>query len=1225
MFWTIFKFELRYRFSQPTTYLYFGVFALFAFLSQTVEDFGFNTSPKIHVNSPDALAELYLFSSILGMFVTAAVLGTPIYRDDKDGMTGLLYTTPLPKWSYLGGRFLGSLLAMWFISCGTPVGVLLGMSMPWVEASKLGPMVPAALLVPLLTVSWVNAVFAGGVFFAAYLLFRSPLVVYLGGIVLFVGYQLSLNFSSRVSSDHLFAMLDPFGLIAKRIDVKYWTITERNTQLADYLHGNLGQNRLLWAGVGVALLLLASAAFRLGQARTRGRKAAPDGDAATPAALAAGLRRSPQQFGGGLSWWQVRLLLRVQFGNVVRAWPFRVLALLGISYVLFTAYYTYHDFRGTQLPVTYQIIDLLNSNYTLFLLLIIIIYAGELVWRERDTKLQLVFDALPFPTWVPFVSKLLTLVAVAALVTLLMTLVGVGIQLYLGPQFIEPLLYVKNFALQLANVTVLSTLALTVQTVVNQKYVGHALMMVYYVVVFVLADALGLHHALLKFGASVPYTYSDMNGYGHLVAPLLAINAYYLAGAALLGLLASQLWVRGTDTAVRTRLRLLGERLHTPGMRPALLLAGLAVLTAGAWVFYNADVLNEFITPKGLEARQAAAEKKYKKFEHLAQPKITAIDLAADLYPTASPRGYRLRGTYTLRNETSRPLDSLLISYDPSGSIRQQLSLPGHPATVLFDDPLVGLRLLRLAAPLAPGDSLPLAFEQDYRARGFTSRLKGTGVFDWASISPEDRLTANGTFLDVGSIRIGYQPDGELEEDDVRHRNGLPPKARALKLNDPAGRLRSQFGRNVDRVRYQATLSTDPDQTAVTAGGLDSTWLAGGRRYFRYRMDEPIQPLVSILSARFQVYRTAWQNPATGKPVAIEIYYDPHHPTNVRRMAQALSDGLAYYTQAFGPYQYPQIRLLEFPRYKSFAQSYASTIQTSESAGFIDDLRDKNSPDVTYFITSHELGHQWWGHQEVGADVQGASMLVESLAEYSAIMNAKHAFTPNQMQAFMRRELQNYLTGRRAERKKELPLLLVENQPYIHYFKGGMVFYALQDYIGENKLNGALKDFLAHNHQSRPPYATSADLLGYIRQATPDSLQYLLHDMFETITLYKNELTAATYTKRPDGRFDVALTLKAAKVHADSLGNETPAPLADYIDIGIFGPDQSPGEVWDVRGKTLFLKKIKLTKPEEILHFVVAEQPAKAGIDPFQKLIDRQFYDNVKPLDEEKPKAVAAK
>jgi ABC-2 type transport system permease protein len=1226
MFLQTLRFELRYRFTQPTTYLYFGVFALFAFLSQTLDDFGFNSSPKVHVNSPDALAQLFLVSSIFGMFITAALMGTPIYRDDKDQMTGLLYTTPLPKGAYLGGRFVGSLLAMWFVQTGTAVGALLGMLAPWVEATKLGPVQPLALLVPLVAVGWTNALFAGCLFFAAYLVFRSPLVVYLGGIVLFVGYQVSLQFSQRVTSDYLFAMLDPFGIVAKNLDVKYWTIAERNTQLANYLGGFLLPNRLLYMGIGLVVLGVACAMFRLALPRARAAKATAE--AAGPAALAgAGLRRTAPAFGPGLSRWQLGQLVRVQVANVLQAWPFRVLALLGTVYVLFNFYWTYHDMRGVQLPVTYQILNVINANFTLYLFVIIIIYAGELVWRERETRLQGVFDALPFATWLPFASKLLALVLVSAVLTAAQLLVGMAVQAFLDASLIEPLLYLKNFLIQLAPLTVLCTLALVVQTVANNKYVGHALMLVYYAVVFLLADAMGLHHALLKFGAAVPYTYSDMNGYGHLAAPLLFINLYYLAGAALLGLLASLLWVRGNDTGVRTRLQLASQRLRAPGMRPAMLLAGLAVLTAGAWVFYNANVLNEFVTPRGLEARQARKERQYKKFEKLAQPKITAVVAKVDLFPTASPRGYRLHLNYTLRNQTTRPLDSLLVNYDPSRSIRRTLATPGRPAQVLFDDPVAGLRMFRLAQPLVPGDSLTLAYDEDYRARGFSSRLQGTGVFDWASISPEDRLTENGTFLDLSSLRIGYQPEGELEEDDARRRQGLGPKERTPRLNDPRGRMQSQFSPDADRVRFEATLSTDPDQRAVTAGYLDREWTQDGRRYFHYRMDQPIQPLISVLSARFKAYKTQWQSPAGGPPVAIEIYYDPHHPANVRRMAQALSDGLAYYTKAFGPYQYRQIRLLEFPRYKSFAQSYANTIQTSESAGFIDDLRDKNTPDVTYFITSHELGHQWWGHQEVGANVQGGSMLVESLAEYSAIMNAKHAFTPNQMQQFMRRELMNYLTGRRSERKKELPLMLCENQPYIHYYKGGMVFYALQDYIGEDKLNGALRDFLAANHQSRPPYPTSADLMAYLRRATPDSLQYLLRDQFEQITLYKNELKDATYTPRPDGRYDVALTIKAEKVHADSLGNETPAKLADYLEVGVFGPDKAPGESWDVRGKALLLKKVKLTQPETTLRFVVSEKPAKAGVDPYQKLIDRFYYDNVKPLEETKAgsKEVAVK
>ncbi|MDQ2771432.1 MAG: hypothetical protein M3Y54_13150, partial [Bacteroidota bacterium] len=504
MFLQNLRFELRYRFSQPSTYLYFGVFVFFAFLSQTVEDFGFNSSPKIYVNSPDALAQLFVISSIFGVFITAAIVGTPIYRDDKEGMTGLLYTTPLPKGAYLGGRFVGSMVAMWFITSGTAVGALLGMLAPWVEASKLGPVMPMALLAPLLASQWVNTLLAGSLFFAAYLFFRSPLVVYLGGIVLFIGYQLSLQFSSRVASDHLFAMLDPFGLVARQLDVKYWTIAERNNQIPNFLGGYLIQNRLLYTGIGLVLLLAACLWFRLALPRTRPPKAAAEEREAPAPGLAAG--RGLPAFGAGLSRWQLLRLVRVQVLTVVRAWPFRVLALMGMIYVLFNFYWSYHDTRGVQLPVTYQVLNVVNDNFTLYLLIIITIYAGELVWRERDLKLQGVFDALPFANWVPFASKLLALLLVAAGLTASMLLVGMAVQAYLDASLIEPLLYLKNFALQLMTLLVLCTLAMVVQTVVNQKYVGHAVMMVYYAVVFLLADALGLHHALLKFGAAVPYT-----------------------------------------------------------------------------------------------------------------------------------------------------------------------------------------------------------------------------------------------------------------------------------------------------------------------------------------------------------------------------------------------------------------------------------------------------------------------------------------------------------------------------------------------------------------------------------------------------------------------------------------------------------------------------------------------------------------------------------------------
>ena len=124
-------------------------------------------------------------------------------------------------------------------------------------------------------------------------------------------------------------------------------------------------------------------------------------------------------------------------------------------------------------------------------------------------------------------------------------------------------------------------------------------------------------------------------------------------------------------------------------------------------------------------------------------------------------------------------------------------------------------------------------------------------------------------------------------------------------------------------------------------------------------------------------------------------------------------------------------------------------------------MRDDDPEDVDYpyYVTAHELAHQWWAHQVIGANVQGATMLVETLSQYSALMVMKRKVGDAAMQKFLRYELDRYLLGRSTEQKKELPLARVENQPYIHYRKGSLVMYALQDYLGEETVNRAIRAF----------------------------------------------------------------------------------------------------------------------------------------------------------------------
>jgi len=411
------------------------------------------------------------------------------------------------------------------------------------------------------------------------------------------------------------------------------------------------------------------------------------------------------------------------------------------------------------------------------------------------------------------------------------------------------------------------------------------------------------------------------------------------------------------------------------------------------------------------------------------------------------------------------------------------------------------------------------------------------------------------------------------------------------------------FGDDADHIAFKIQLSTDKGQIAIAPGYLVKQWEEGDRVYFNYEMDAPMCNFYSMISANYEVKKEKYND------INLEIYYHPGHEYNLNHMMEGMRDAISYYEKNFSPYQYKQLRIMEFPRYATFAQSFANTIPFSEGIGFISKIDDPDKDiDFTYYVTAHEVAHQWWGHQVMEAGVKGNAMLSESMSQYSALMVIKHKFTPEIVERYLKYELDRYLSGRASERKKEQPLEFVEGQGYIHYQKASLVFFALQDYISEDSVNAAFRRFNKEWRFKDAPYPTSADLLEEIRKVTPDSMQYIIHDMFETITLFENKTDSATYHEINENQFEVSLNVSAEKVRADSTGIETEIPINDWIDIGVYGKN--------IAGKDslIYLKKHKITKKENDFKIMVSSKPRKAGIDPLHKLIDRHSDDNTKGL-----------
>jgi aminopeptidase N len=134
--------------------------------------------------------------------------------------------------------------------------------------------------------------------------------------------------------------------------------------------------------------------------------------------------------------------------------------------------------------------------------------------------------------------------------------------------------------------------------------------------------------------------------------------------------------------------------------------------------------------------------------------------------------------------------------------------------------------------------------------------------------------------------------------------------------------------------------------------------------------------------------------------------------------------------------------------WKSFAQAFAGTMPYSKSIGFNANTNDPEKIDFTSYVVAHEMAHQYWAHQVVGADQQGGTLTSETLAQYSALMVMRKLYGPDQIRRFLEYELDNYLSGRKGEATEELPLVRVENQGYIHYRKGAVIMYLLQEQLG---------------------------------------------------------------------------------------------------------------------------------------------------------------------------------
>lgn len=155
---------------------------------------------------------------------------------------------------------------------------------------------------------------------------------------------------------------------------------------------------------------------------------------------------------------------------------------------------------------------------------LIVFFAGELVWRERDARMGEITDAMPGSDWAPFLGKFLGLGGVLVVLLALQTMAGMLAQTILGYQEFEIGLYLKiMFGLQLTDYLLFALLALVVHVLADQKYVGHLVAIIAFVFI-AMASLFGIEHNLLIYGAGPVWSYTEMRGFGPSILSSIGLH-----------------------------------------------------------------------------------------------------------------------------------------------------------------------------------------------------------------------------------------------------------------------------------------------------------------------------------------------------------------------------------------------------------------------------------------------------------------------------------------------------------------------------------------------------------------------------------------------------------------------------------------------------------------------------------------------------------------------------
>ncbi|MDQ3144400.1 MAG: ABC transporter permease, partial [Pseudomonadota bacterium] len=481
-------FEIRYQLKNPVFWVSIAIFFLLGFGPSASENVSLGTPGAVHENSPFAISVGISILTLFYLFVITAFVANAIVRDETSGFAPMVRATSVTRVQFVIGRFLGGLVVACLGYLAVPLGIAVGSSMPWVDPETVGPQRFAYYAWPFILMGLPNIFLMSAMLFALATTLRSMMASYIGAVLLVMGYLITTSIiGQNIEYREILARFEPVGMGALGEATRYWTQAEMNSRLLEP-SGDLLFNRVFTILLGFVFLGLTLWRFSMTERapskrklRKLAKREARDARIASVEPTLGGDRvvardATPSRLV------QFMTRLRVEMRQVLTSPGLIVLTLFAMINTGASLWLGQSSYGTAEYPIVAGTVDTVRKTFPAILLMIAVFYGGELVWRERDRKLNEILDSTSVPSWVMTVPKILAVFLVLLIVNVAGMITGLFYQLVEGAREFGVASYVGWFIIPAAiDGLLIAVLAVVVQVLSPIKYVGWGILFIWFV------------------------------------------------------------------------------------------------------------------------------------------------------------------------------------------------------------------------------------------------------------------------------------------------------------------------------------------------------------------------------------------------------------------------------------------------------------------------------------------------------------------------------------------------------------------------------------------------------------------------------------------------------------------------------------------------------------------------------------------------------------------------